>query len=316
MDRTLEFQQATSRISGDELIESLEAAREGDATGQLQVAATMTWAAFSCPDAISAVYDNISTVWLGDGALREIDDGLPEAPLEAGFWKEYWEVVEDSREGVIPSSANARISALGILEAHPGFLSIAERSVQNDPRVRPAIDETSSEGLQPDVLRTCPAGSLGQTLYGMIIGHGYSLELIERRLNYANLLPQLLRRVNTRVLQMHRPWEIVAGYDTGGAHQIAYGGFQVAQFGLHQAAMVLASFATIGCFLAPTGFYILLYLIAEGWRHGQQTPAFMEIDWDSEWVHSVDTIRKRHGIASFRSVFSKNLFEVFGTSSA
>lgn len=315
MDRTLEFQQATSRISGEELIEALEAAREGDAAGQLQVAATMTWAAFSCPDALSAVYDNIETVWLGSGAHPEIDEGLPEAPLEAGFWEEYWDVVEDSREGVIPSSANARISALGILEAHPGFMSIAERSVQNDPRVRPAIVEVPSEGLQPDVLRTCPAGSLGQTLYGMIIGHGYSLELIERRLNYASSLPQSLRRVNTRVLQMNRPWELVAGYDTG-AHQIAYGGFQVAQFGLHQAAMVLASFATIGCFLAPAGFYILLYLIAEGWRHGQQTPPLIEIDWDSEWVHSVEVIRRRHRISPFRSVFSKNLFEVFGTPGA
>ena len=170
MDRSLEFQQATSRISGEELIESLEAAREGDATGQLQVAATMTWAAFSCPDAIKPVYDNISTVWLGNGVLREIDKGLPEAPLEAGFWEEYWNVVEDSRKGVIPSRANARISALGILEAHPGFMSIAERSVQNDTRVRSAIVGAPSDGLQPDALRTCPAGSLGQTLYQMIVG--------------------------------------------------------------------------------------------------------------------------------------------------
>lgn len=316
MDRNLEFQQVTSRISGEELIEALEAAREGDATGQLQVAATMTWAAFSCPDAIKPVYDNISTVWLGNGVHREIDKGLPEAPLEAGFWEEYWNVVEDSKKGVIPSRANARISALGILEAHPGFMSIAERSVQNDTRVRSAIVGAPSDGLQPDALRTCPAGSLGQTLYQMIVGHGYSLELIERRLNYASSLPRLLRRVNTRVLQMHRPWELVAGYDTGGAHQIAYGGFQVAQFGLHQAAMVLASFATIGCFLAPTGFYILLYLIAEGWRHGETSPDFLEIDWESEWVHPIETIRMRHGISPFRSVFSKNLLEVFGTPGA
>lgn len=313
MDRTLEFQQATSRVSLESLIGALEAAKKGDAAGQLQVAATMTWAAFSCPDAINVIYDNIASVWLGGGEQREIDEGLPEAPLEAGFWEEYWDVVEDSREGVIPSRANARITALGILEAHPGFMSIAERSVQNNPRVQAAILEIPSEGLQPDALRTCPVGSLGQTLYQMIVGHGYSLELIERRLNYASSLPQSLRRVNTRVVQMHRPWEIVAGYDTGDAHQIAYSGFQVAQFGLHQAAMVLASFATIGCFLAPTGFFILLYLIAEGWRHGQETPDFLGIDWSSEWDHSLETIRERHGISAFRSVFSRNLFEVFGT---
>ncbi|MCY3819538.1 MAG: Coq4 family protein [Gammaproteobacteria bacterium] len=313
MDRTLEFQQATSRVSGEELIESLKAAREGDAAGQLQVAATMTWAAFSCPDAISAVYDNISTVWLGNGALREIDDGLPEAPLEAGFWEEYWDVVDDSRQGVIPSRANARISALGILEAHPGFMSIAERATQNHPRIQAEWSRAAASGLDPAVLRACPEGSLGRTLHDMIAGHGYNLEFIDRRMGQLSSLPQSLQRVNNRFLQMHRPWELVAGYDTGDAHQIAYGGFQLAQFGVHQAAMVLASFATIGCFLAPTGFYILLYLIAEGWRHGQETPDFMDIDWDSEWVHSVDTIRKRHRISPFRSVFSKNLFEVFGT---
>ena len=115
---------------------------------------------------------------------------------------------------------------------------------------------------------------------------------------------------------MHRPWNLVAGYDTSDSHQIAYGSFQMSQFGLNHAAMILANFATISCFFAPTGFYILLYLIAEGWRHGQETPAFMEIDWESEWAHSIDTIRKRHGIAPFRSVFSRNLFEVFGTPSA
>ena len=313
VDRTLEFQQAAARVSRGTLIDALEAAREGDGQGQLQVAATMTWAAFSCPDATSAVYDNIASVWLGDGEPKALDEHLPEAPLEEGFWEAYWAVVEDSNAGVIPSRANAQITALGILEAHPGFMSIAERSVQNHPRVGAALVGTPPDGIQPDMLRSCPVGSLGQTLYEMIVGHGYSLELIERRRRYASSLPQSVRRVNTRVLRMHRPWELVAGYDTGDAHQIAYGGFQVAQFGLHQAAMVLASFATIGCFLAPTGFYILLYLISEGWRHGQASPDFMDIDWESEWVHSVETIRKRHGITPFRSVFSKNLFEVFGT---
>lgn len=317
MDRTAEFQQATRRVSQESLVASLEAAKKGYATGQLQVAATMTWAAFSCPDAITAVYDNIASVWLGDGEPNEheMDDHLPEAPLQEGFWEAYWAVVEDSKAGVIPSNANAQITALGFLNADPGFMSIAERSVQNHPRVGAALVGTSPDGIQPDMLRSCPAGSLGQILYEMIVGHGYSLELIERRRRYASSLPPSIRRVNTRVMQMHRPWELVAGYDTGDAHQIAYGGFQVAQFGLHQAAMVLASFATIGCFLAPTGFYILLYLISEGWRHGQASPDFMDIDWESEWVHSVETIRKRHGIDPFRSVFSKNLFEVFGTPS-
>ena len=77
--------------------------------------------------------------------------------------------------------------------------------------------------------------------------------------------------------------------------------------------MILASFASISCFLAPTGFYILLYLIAEGWRHGQETPDFLGIDSSSEWDNPLETIRERHGIRACRSIFSRNLFEVFGT---
>ena len=311
MDQTLEFEQATCRVSGDTLIDSLEAAKKGYAKGQLQVAATMTWAAFSCPNAIHAVYDNIASVWLSDGEQREIDEGLPEAPLVARFWESYWPVIEDSRKGVVPSKAANQVVDMA-LASNPSFIAIAEQYIKNHPRVGAALVDSEPIGLDPVVLRACPEDSLGNTLHHMIAGHGYSQELVDRRLQQLSFLPESLRRLNSLVAQMNRPWSMVAGYDTGDSHQIAYGGFQLAQFGLGHAAMILASFATISCFLAPTGFYILLYLIAEGWRHGQETPDFLEIDWDAEWIHSVDRIRERHGITPFRSVFSKNLFEVFG----
>ena len=311
MDQTLEFEQATCRVSRDTLIDSLEAAKKGYAEGQFQVAAAMTWTAFSCPDAVSAVYDNIASVWLGDGEQPEIAQFLPEAPLESGFWESYWAVIEDSKKGVIPSKAENQVADLA-LASNPSFIAIAEQCVKNHPRVGTVLVDPIPSGLDPAVLRGCPEGSLGNTLYHMVVGHGYSQELVDTRLQQLSFLPESLRRLNSRVTQMHRPWNMVAGYDAGDSHQIAYGGFQLAQFGLNHAAMILASFATISCFLAPTGMYILLYLIAEGWQHGQKTPDFMEIDWESEWIHSIETIRERHGITAFRSVFSKNLFEVFG----
>ena len=311
MDQTLEFEQATYRVDRDTLADSLEAAKKGYATGQLHVAATMTWAAFSCPDAIQSVYDNIASIWLGEGEQREIDEGLPEAQLEAAFWESFWAVIEDSRKGVVPSKADNQVVDMA-LASNPSFFAIAEQYIKNHPRVGAALVDSEPSGLDPVALRACPEGSLGNTLYHMIVGHGYSQELVDRRVQQLSFLPESLRRLNSLVAQMNRPWNMVAGYDAGDSHQIAYGGFQVAQFGLNHAAMILASFATISCFLAPTGFYILLYLIAEGWRHGQETPDFLKIDWESEWVHSVDTIRERHGITPFRSVFSKNLFEVFG----
>ena len=312
MDQTLEFEQATCRVSRDTLTDSLEAAKNGYAKGQLQVAATMTWAAFSCPDAIKAVYDNIASVWLGNGEQQEIDEGLPSARLEAGFWESFWAVIEDSRQGVVPSKADNQVADLA-LASNPSFIAISEQFVRNHPRVGAALLDSSPSGLDPVVLRACPEGSLGNTLYRMIVGHGYSQELVDTRLQQLGFLPESLRQLNSRVVQMNRPWNMVAGYDIGDSHQIAYGGFQLAQFGINHAAMTLASFATISCFLAPTGFYILLYLIAEGWRHGHDTPDFLGIDWTSEWNHSVETIRERHGITPFRSVFSKNLFEVFAS---
>ena len=312
MDQTLEFEQATCRINRDTLIDSLEAAKKGDAKGQVEVAAAMTWTAFACPDAINAVYDNIACVWLGSGEQPEIAPLLPEAPLESAFWESYWAVIEDSKRGVVPSKAENQVADLA-LASNPSLIAIAEQGVTSHPRLGTVLVEPTSSGLDPDVLRRCPNGSLGQTLYQMIVGHGYSQRLVDTRLQQFSLLPESLRRLYSRVAQMHRPWNMVAGYDAGDSHQIAYGGFQLAQFGLAHAAMILASFATISCFLAPTGFYILLYLIAEGWRHGQETPDFLGIDWSSEWDHSIETIRERHGISAFRSVFSRNLFEVFGT---
>ncbi len=312
MDRTLEFQNAARRIGRKALVDSLEAAKQGHAAGQLQIAATMTWAAFSCPDAIDAVYDNIAGVWLGDDDPQEMPERLAEAPLDSQFWKDFWATTGESSQQIIPSDFQNRVVDIA-LASRPRFINIAERYVKNHPNLGAVLARPVRDSLDPVALGACPANSLGKTLHGMIVGHGYSQAIVDMRLQQLRHLPESLLRVNSRVVKMHRPWNLVAGYDTGDSHQIAYGAFQLAQFGLNHAAMILASFAAISCLVAPTGFYILLYLIAEGWRHGQQTPNFMEIDWESEWVHSVDTIRERHGIAPFRSVFSKNLFEVFGT---
>ena len=155
MDQTLEFEQATCRVSRDTLIDSLEAAKKGYETGQLQVAATMTWAAFSCPDAIHAVYDNIASVWLSDGEQREIDEGLPEASLEAAFWESYWPLIEDSRKGVVPSRARNQVVDLA-LASNPSFIAIAEQYVKNHPRVVAALVDSEPIGLDPVALRACP----------------------------------------------------------------------------------------------------------------------------------------------------------------
>ena len=314
MERTLQFQEAARRISCDAFIESLEAAKKGDMSGQLQVAATMTWAAYSCPDAIPAVFDNIGSVWLGEGEPCEIDPGLAEAPIDDEFWSAYWAIVGDYPTGVIPSMANAQITSLGISMDRAEFGVIAERFMARHPRVGALLAKPIPEDLNPELLRSCPYGSLGHTVYRMMVGHGYSQELVDQRTREMSGLEDSLRRVHIRMLQMYRPWQLVGGYEMGDAHDVAFGGFQISQFGLIHQAMVQASFATIICFLSPTAFFILMYLMAEGWQHGQSQPDFMAIDWEYEWIHSIDAIRRRHGITPFRSVFSKDLFSALGAS--
>ena len=64
--------------------------------------------------------------------------------------------------------------------------------------------------------------------------------------------------------------------------------------------------------IRPRAFPLLLQLILEAWRHGRQAPAMMEIEWEAEWQHSIDDIRKRYDIKPYRSVLPANMLEVFG----
>ena len=61
--------------------------------------------------------------------------------------------------------------------------------------------------------------------------------------------------------------------------------------------------------LLTAGVPVLLQLIAEAWQHGRRSPAFMDIDWESEWSDSIETIRARHGIPVYQSALPANLLE-------
>lgn len=82
-----------------------------------------------------------------------------------------------------------------------------------------------------------------------------------------------------------------------------------AQFRHNYSAMFLATITTISCTLQRAGFGILMQLVAEGWRHGRETPAMMDIQWEAEWNRSIEEIRRAHGIPVYQSVLPANLFE-------
>ena len=308
MDAKEHIQQLATWVGTATLRDSVDAARQGDAASQRRVAGAMVWAAFSCPDAIEPTYDVIASAWLGTGEAPDIPTGLPQAPLEASFWDAFFSAVDDAEKGYDAASITARVASLGG-SVHPSFRQISEDCACRHPGAAAALTNPVPGRTDLDELGACGNPSLGQTLYRLIVDQGYDLEVLDREAIALSALPRSLRYLNTRILQMHDVWHLVAGYETTASHEIAISAFQLAQFGHNYSAMFLATITTISCTLQRAGFPILMQLIAEGWRHGRETPAMMDIHWEAEWNRPVEEIREAYGIPVYQSVFPANLFE-------
>ena len=308
MDADLDYEKAARGTDAIALIDSLRAAKEGDEFAQKRVAAAMTWVAFSCPGAIKPVYDTIAQVWHGSEQPPRIPENLPQAPLEARFWTAFWEIVgkiNDRRLVADTKKALARVSDLERL-AHPSLLEFGEELAARELAGLPPGNGTLE--IDPDRLAACPAGTLGGRLHEMMVGDGYNVEYVAQKVRGFQRLPPSLRDLNTRVELLHRAWELVAGYGSKSSHELVFSAFLTAQCAHLLSAMVLAVCGAAAHFVAQGGFFLLMFLIGEGWRHGRLAPPLLGIDWNSEWTYPVDEIRRRHEIPVYDSVFSDNLF--------
>ena len=308
MDAKQHIRQSATWLDSITLRDSLNAAREGDADGQRRVAGAMIWAAFSCPDAIQPTYDVIAAAWLGSSRFPDIPTGSAQAPLETSFWDAFFSAVDDAEKGYDAASITARVAALGG-SVHPSFRDISEDCARRHPGAGAALTNPVPGRTDLAALGACGNSSLGQTLYRMIVDQGYDLEVLDREAIALAALPPSLCYLNTRILQMHDVWHLVAGYETTASHEIAISAFQLAQFGHNYSAMFLATITTISCTLQRAGFPILMQLVAEGWRHGRETPAMMDIHWEAEWNRPIEEIRKAHDIPVYQSLLPANLFE-------
>tara|TARA_R110001599_G_scaffold353826_1_gene599260 strand:- start:33606 stop:34634 length:1029 start_codon:yes stop_codon:yes gene_type:complete len=303
-----EIQQATRSIDAQSLARAVVAAKRGDRAGQQQIAGALAWVAYSCPDAATAVYDNITSAWLGSGDTPTIPTGLPEAPIEDSFWKAFWGVVEGPEEGYDALTITVAVAALANA-LHPDFEQIAENHARHHPGAAISVNSPVPGHTDIEALALCPDGSLGRSLYNMIIENGYDPEVLDREEIMLSALPHSLHYLNARILQMHDVWHLVAGYETTSSNEIAISAFQLAQFGHNYSAMFLAVGMAMAVTKEPRGFAILMQIITEAWRHGREAPAMMDIEWEKEWNNSLPDIRATHNIPLYHSVFPTDLLE-------
>jgi ubiquinone biosynthesis protein Coq4 len=314
MSRKERIQAVTQRADAKTIAAAVAAAKRGSSEGRVQLAGVMAWAAYSCPDAVNAVCDNIASAWLGNGPTPEVPTGLPEAPLEDSFWEALWAVVDGPEEGYDAISITVAVASLAAA-VHPKMGELADQHARTHRGAAQAIKNPIPGHTNIEALANCPNGSLGQSLHKMIIENGYDPEVLERDAIGLSQLPHALHYLNARILQMHDVWHLVAGYDTTSSNEIAISAFQLAQFGHNYSSMFLAAVMAISTVKEPRGFTILMQIITEAWQHGQETPVMMDIEWEQEWNTSLEDIRVKHHIPIYQSIFPADLLESIETAS-
>ena len=289
----------------NELSHQLVAAQAGDVDCQQKVCGALLWAAFACPAAIDAVYDRL---FLTNTPQSSVDLTEQIADIPPSFWQAFQDTLDGPEGGYDPTTITATVAALGGA-TDDRFHLLAEQAAE----LHPGADQPSKKEIPPlidlEQLGQCGDGSLGKTLYRMLVDNGYDAEVLDREAIGLTQLPPAIRYVNTRILQMHDVWHLVAGYETTGLHEIAISGFQLAQFGHNYSAMFLATVATMSQRNGTDAFNLMMMVYGESWRHGRDTPPLMTIPFEDEWQSSIEDIRSRYQISPYQSVLPADLFE-------
>ena len=285
-------------------------AKTGAPDGVRTLAAALGHGGFVAPEAIPAIYGAFAAAWLGgpDGA-PPLPDMPPVETLSADFWDAFWDIVADAEAGLLDAgSITQRVAALGgLLPA--SLRERAEAIARAHPKAACPHERPAPPRLTMAELARQPDGSLGAAFHRLIDENKFDLEVLDRDTIGLAALPPGLRYLNTRILQMHDVWHLVAGYRTTALHEIGISAFQLAQFGHNYSAMLLATVAAAIAFGSPQAVPLVFGTVAEAWHHGTAAPSFMAIEWEDEWHRPVDAIRARHAIAPFAGSFPPDLFE-------
>ena len=278
---------------------------------RLRLSAQLAHAAFLAPERLADVWDTLALGWQGR-AVQAPPVSPPERPVEQAdpdLWSAVWSVAEDAIAGKLDAlSITARTAALGALAGETYQQRTAAAAAYY-----PGIDQVAGLALPQRIrleqLAACPHGSIGARFHALIVENKFDLEGLDRDAIGLAELPSPLDYLNTRILQSHDLWHIIAGYETTALHEIALSAFQMAQFGHAYSAQFLAVTAVIGSLSSGFGWPVLMTTLTSAWRHGRETPPIMLIDWENQWQKSVEQLRSEFDIRSYSRPYPADLIE-------
>jgi ubiquinone biosynthesis protein Coq4 len=289
------------------LTESVRPAAQGDAAAQAAVCGAMLWASFAAPAAITQVFDLISRSQLSlhtDPAAILAHSAAP--PEE--FWQQFEATLTGPEEGYDATSITVAVASLGAV-LDDDYAALSESAALAHLGSDNAADKSVPPMISLTALADFPDGSLARQLLSMWVDNGFDPEVLDRDAIGLNGLSPALRYLNTRILQMHDTWHLVAGYKTTSLHEMAISAFQLAQFGHNYSAMFLTTVCTMSHLKQPMGFPLLLQNLSEAWVHGCDAPDFMAIEWEQDWHMSIEEVRAKYGIVPFAGAFPADLLE-------
>jgi ubiquinone biosynthesis protein Coq4 len=283
---------------------------EPSAPERLRLAAAFAHVAFAAPDRVAQTYDAIARGWLGDGpeVAPIAASGAAPIAIDPSLWPEFWALLDDAARGMDAGEITPRTAALG---AHFGQ-ALRDRSAAA-AMVYAGVREAAAAGYPPrmtlEALAACPAGSLGNEFYRLIVDNGFDLEVLDREaLGLSTLVPPL-DYLNARILQCHDLWHIVGGYRTTALHEVAISAFQLAQFGHGYSAMFLAVTAASLAMRDAASHRLIMDVMMTAWRHGRQTPPMIGIPWETVWGRTTEEVRAEFGVTPYVSPYPADLFE-------
>lgn len=289
------------------LAASVAGAGQGNATDQATLCGAMIWASFGAPAAIPAVFDTICRTQLGL-ASKYSEVVSANAELPEAFWTQFEGTLVGPEAGYDATSITVAVASLSTA-LNEGYAALSEDAALAHPGSDNAEGKSTPPMISLSALAECPDGSLARELLSMWVDNGFDPEVLDRDAIGLSGLSPAMRYLNTRILQMHDTWHLVAGYQTTSLHEMAISSFQLAQFGHNYSAMFLTTICTMSYLRQPQGFVLLLQNLSEAWLHGCDAPTFMAIEWEQDWHMNIDEVRAKHGIQPFAGGFPADLLE-------